>query len=40
MKTTSEGINSRLFNTEQVSGLEDRIIEITQSEQQCEKMFF
>lgn len=40
MKTTSEGINSRLVNTEQVSGLEDRIIEITQSEQQCEKMIF
>lgn len=40
-KTTSEGINSRLVNTEeQVSDLEDRIVEITQSEQQSEKRFF
>lgn len=40
VKTTSEGINSRLVNIEQFSDLEDRIIEITQSEQQSEKVFF
>lgn len=40
MKTTSEGINRKLVNAEQFSDLEDRIIEITQSEQQSEKKNF
>ena len=37
MKNTLEGINGRLDNTEeQTNGLEDRVVEITQSEQQKE----
>ena len=37
MKNTLEGINSRLGGTEHISDLENKIIEITQSEQQKEK---
>ena len=38
MKITQEWINSRLGDTEKhINDLEDRIIEITQSEQQKEK---
>ena len=38
MKNTLEGLNSRLDDTEvQISELEDRVVEITQSEQQKEK---
>ena len=38
MKNTQERINSRLGDTEEcLSDLDDRIIEITQSEQQKEK---
>ena len=38
MKNTVAGINSRLGDIEQhISDLEDRIIQITQSEQQKEK---
>ena len=38
MKNTLEGINSRLgYIEEHISDLKDRIIEITQSEQQKEK---
>ena len=38
MKNTPEGINSRLGDTEErISDLEDRIMEIIQSEQEKEK---
>lgn len=37
MKITSEGIDSRLDNTEWISYPEDKVVEITQSEQQNEK---
>lgn len=37
MKNTPEGMNSRLGITDLVSDLEDRIMEITQSEWQKEK---
>ena len=38
MKNTLEGVNSRLGKTEEcISDPEDRIMEITQSEQQKEK---
>ena len=38
MKNTLEGINSRLADTEEgISNLEDRIMEIIQSEQKKEK---
>ena len=38
MKNRLEGINSRLSDTEEcISDLEDRIMEITQTEQQKEK---
>ena len=38
MKTTLEGINNRLDDTEErISDLVDRIIEITNSEEQKEK---
>ena len=37
MKSMPDGVNSRLGDTEHVSDLEDRIREITQSEQQKEK---
>ena len=40
MKNTPEGMNSRLGITDLVSDLEDRIMEITQSEQQKEKQIF
>ena len=36
MKNTLEGINRRLVDTEKHSNLEDRLINITQSEQQNE----
>ena len=39
IKNTSERINSRLSDTEEcISDLGDRIMEITQSEQQKEKL--
>ena len=38
MKNTLEKINSRLDDTEEcISDLEDKIVQITQSEQQTEK---
>ena len=37
MKNTLEGFKSRLGNKEHISNMEDRIMEITQSEQQKEK---
>ena len=41
MKNTLEGINSRLGDTEEhISNLENRIMEITQSEQQKGKQIF
>ena len=41
MKTIPEGINSRLEDTEQqIRDLEDKIVEITQSELQKEKRIF
>lgn len=41
MNNTLEGINSNTVNTkEQVSDLKDRIVEITQSQQQNEKTSF
>lgn len=41
MKNTLEGINSRQQDAEErVSDLEDRLVEIIQSEQQKEKNFF
>ena len=41
MKNTVEGINSRLGDTEKgISDMEDRIVGITQSEQQKEKKNF
>lgn len=41
MKNTLEGINSRLNDAEeQISDLEDRVMEIAQSEQQKEKRIF
>jgi len=41
MKNTLEGINSRLGDTEEnISDLEDRIVEITQTEQQKERRIF
>ena len=40
MKTTPEGTKNRLDDTEEcIRDLEDRIAEITQSEQQKEKFF-
>lgn len=40
VKNILEGIDSRLVNTEeQISDLEDRIVKITQSQQQNEKEF-
>lgn len=39
LRNNSEGIKSRLANTEEwISGLEDRIVEIIQSEQHKEKL--
>lgn len=39
MKKTFQGINSKLTNTEeQISALEDKLVEINQSKQQKEKM--
>lgn len=41
MKNILKGVNSKLGNTEeQISHLEDRIVEITQSKQQKEKRIF
>ena len=41
MKNTIEGINSRQQDAKEwVSDLEDRLVEIIQSEQQKEKNFF
>ena len=41
MKNTQEGINSRLEKTEKwISNLEEKLMEITQSEQQKEKPIF
>ena len=37
MKTTLEGINSRITEAEQISDLEDRIVEFTAVEQNKEK---
>ena len=38
MKNTLEGINSRLHDTEeQISKLEDRVVEITEADQKKEK---
>ena len=39
IRNTTEGINSRPDDIEQISDLENRIMEITQSEQQKEKKF-
>ena len=40
MKNTGEGINNSLDDTEKwISDLEDRIVEITQSEQQKKNKF-
>ena len=40
MKNIPEGINSRLDDREWISNLEDKIMEISQSEQQKEKIIF
>ena len=40
IKNTLEGTSSRSDDTEQISDLEDRIVEITQSYQQKEKKIF
>ena len=41
IKNTLEGMNSRLSDSEEsISDLEDRIMEITQSEQHKEKQIF
>ena len=36
MKNTLEGISNRLNDTEQISELEDRVVEITDAEQKKE----
>ena len=37
MKSTSDGINSRLDDIQQISDLQDKVVKINQSEQQTEK---
>lgn len=37
MKSTLEGINSKLEDAEQINNLVDRVMESTQAEQQIEK---